>query len=153
MHVCTYVCMYVIFYLSIYVYVYEVCIFVCMFVLIALNLHSGVAASGPGQWDKLIDFLYFLNTSSQVDFLSEIEQRVDLPSLLKGLVVESFLMGDDGFVEGLNYYVSGTVPTHTYIHTVHKYIHTSMPHIRQTFKSERNTHIHIYIHTQIHAYM
>ncbi len=57
-----------------YVYVYEVCIFVYMFVLIAPNSHSGVAASGPGQWDKLIDFLYFLNTLSQLDFLSEIEQ-------------------------------------------------------------------------------
>ena len=153
MHVCTYVCMYVIFYLSIYVYVYEVCIFVCMFVLIALNLHSGVAASGPGQWDKLIDFLYFLNISSQVDFLSEIEQRVDLPSLLKGLVVESFLMGDDGFVEGLNYYVSGTVPTHTYIQYINTYIFQCLIYDRLSSLNVIHTYIYTYIHTQIHAYM
>ena len=53
-------------------------------------------------WSDLVDVLYYLNTTTDLQkFQDTIEERMDIDMLLKGLVVESFLMGVDGYLNGM----------------------------------------------------
>jgi spore coat protein CotH len=61
-------------------------------------------AEGDGDWTDFVDFLFFLNSTSDEDFKKDIEDRVDIDSLLRLMIVESFMMGTDGMTRnGRNY--------------------------------------------------
>lgn len=61
-------------------------------------------ANGDGDWSDWVDWLKFLNNSSDKDFEDQLEGRVDVESLLRLMIVESFLMDTDGMARnGRNY--------------------------------------------------
>lgn len=62
-------------------------------------------SNGDGDWADLVSFLQFLNQSSDQQFLDSLEARVDVPSLLKQMVVESFMLSTDNLAQGANYYM------------------------------------------------
>jgi hypothetical protein len=70
---------------------------------VAYNSYE-LASSTTNDWTDLVEFLSFVNKSSDAQFADEVESRIDVPMLLKGLVVESFMLGGDGFIKGQNYY-------------------------------------------------
>jgi hypothetical protein len=57
-------------------------------------------------WSDMIDWLFFFNSTSEQEFSDGLPDRVDLNSLLKGMVVECFLLNGDGMTEhGRNYQI------------------------------------------------
>jgi len=64
-----------------------------------------LSSSVTDDWSDLVDILSYLNTTTDLEqFQNTIEDRIDVDMLLKGLVIESFLMGVDGYLDGHNYY-------------------------------------------------
>ena len=61
-------------------------------------------AEGDGNWTDFVDFLYFLNATSDEDFEKLLEDRVEVDGLMRLMIIESFLMGTDGMTRnGRNY--------------------------------------------------
>ncbi|CAE7429420.1 unnamed protein product, partial [Symbiodinium microadriaticum] len=61
-------------------------------------------AEGDGDWTDFVDFLYFLNATSDEEFEEQLEDRVDVDGLLRLMIIESFLMDTDGMTRnGRNY--------------------------------------------------
>lgn len=61
-------------------------------------------AEGDGNWTDFIDFLYYLNATSDEEFEQTIEDHIDTEAVLRLMIVESFLMGTDGMTRnGRNY--------------------------------------------------
>jgi spore coat protein CotH len=52
--------------------------------------------SGDGDWSDLVDFFYYLNTSSDSEFEKTIEDHMNTDQLLRNMIVESFMLGTDG---------------------------------------------------------
>ena len=62
-------------------------------------------SDGNGDWTDFVDWLYFFsNNTADVDFYSDVENRIDVKSLLKQMVVESFMLASDNLASGANYY-------------------------------------------------
>jgi hypothetical protein len=59
---------------------------------------------GNGYWQDLIDWLYYFNTTSLTQFDETVEAYLDVSSILKQMIVESFLMAEDNFEDGQNFY-------------------------------------------------
>lgn len=61
-------------------------------------------AEGDGDWTDFVDFLYFLNSTTDEEFEEEISNRVDTDQLIRYMIIESFLMDTDGMTRnGRNY--------------------------------------------------
>jgi spore coat protein CotH len=61
-------------------------------------------SDGDGNWTDFIDWLQFINLSSDATFAKEIEQRVGVTLLLRQMMVESFMLASDNLASGANYY-------------------------------------------------
>lgn len=61
-------------------------------------------SDGDGNWTDYVDLVYFFNASSDEEFEKSIEDRVEVDSLLKQMVVESFMMARDNLRSSNNYY-------------------------------------------------
>lgn len=61
-------------------------------------------SDGNGDWQDLIDWLYYFNTTSLAEFDETIEEYLDTSSILKQMIVESFLIAEDNFEDGQNFY-------------------------------------------------
>jgi hypothetical protein len=59
---------------------------------------------GNGDWTDFIDWLYFFNSTSNDVFKAQLNERVHTESLLKQMVVESFMLASDNLASGANYY-------------------------------------------------
>jgi len=59
---------------------------------------------GDGDWTSFIDWLQYLNEASYEDFATTLEDRVETDSLLRNMVVESFMLATDNLASGANYY-------------------------------------------------
>ena len=59
---------------------------------IGVPLNYYEQSDGNGDWTDFIDFLHFFNSSTDADFITLVESRIDVNSLLKQLVVESFML-------------------------------------------------------------
>jgi hypothetical protein len=59
----------------------------------------------PENWNDLINWLAFMNESTDKDFNSDISKQVELSSLWKSMIIESFLLNSDGMsTSGKNFY-------------------------------------------------
>lgn len=72
---------------------------------LGVPMHYYEQSDGNGDWTDFIDFLYFFNSTNDVDFANLVEERIDVNSLLKQMVVESFMLATDNLESGQNYYV------------------------------------------------
>lgn len=61
-------------------------------------------SDGNGDWEDFLEWLLFFNSSSSSVFADEIEDRVDVSSMLRAMTVESFMLASDNFADGGNYY-------------------------------------------------
>lgn len=61
-------------------------------------------SDGNGDWTSFIQWLEFINTSSDAEFESKIGDYLHIKSLLKQMVVESFMLSSDNLSSGQNYY-------------------------------------------------
>lgn len=61
-------------------------------------------SDGNGDWDDFLEWLLFFNASSANTFANEIEDRVDVSSMLRAMTVESFMLATDNYADGGNYY-------------------------------------------------
>jgi len=61
-------------------------------------------SDGNGDWSDFIDWLYFFNRTNDEEFENQLEDRVHVDSLLKQMVVESFMLASDNLASGANYY-------------------------------------------------
>lgn len=61
-------------------------------------------SDGNGDWTDIIDFYYYLNTTSGDAFTSSIEGRIDMSTMLRAMIVESFMLGSDNSASGANYF-------------------------------------------------
>lgn len=69
-------------------------------------LYNYDQCSGNGNWSDFIIFLEFVNLASDEDFANKIEQVLQVPTLLRQMVVESFMLASDSFgPSGQNYYI------------------------------------------------
>jgi hypothetical protein len=59
---------------------------------------------GDGDWSGFIDWLDFLNNSDDEEFRTKLPEKVEIPSLLKNMVVESFMIAHDNLASGNNFY-------------------------------------------------
>jgi hypothetical protein len=59
----------------------------------------------PEVWSDLISVLTYFNTTQGKDFEENAQQALDIQSLLRAMVVESFVVADDQFKNGNNYYL------------------------------------------------
>jgi hypothetical protein len=66
-------------------------------------------SDGDNDWTSFISWLEFLSTSSDSDFESKIGDYLHIKSLLKQMVVESFMLASDNLASGQNYYVYNRV--------------------------------------------
>lgn len=78
---------------------------VCTMNALGECMHWYDQSSGDGEWTDLVSFLQFLNQSSDAQFLESLDSRVEVPSLLKQMVVESFMLASDNMAQGANYYL------------------------------------------------
>jgi spore coat protein CotH len=61
-------------------------------------------SDGDGNWSDYISLLRFLNQSSDEEFDGHLEDHVEVDSLLKAMVVESFMLAGDNLRSGNNFY-------------------------------------------------
>ncbi len=64
--------------------------------------------SNVNDWTDFVDFLAFLDSDTTSDevFLDQIEHRLDVPTFLRTMVIETFLLASDCFANnGKNYYI------------------------------------------------
>jgi spore coat protein CotH len=67
------------------------------------ELDSG---ENENDWTDLTDWLYFFNSTSDKDFNEDLPDKIDLDAFIKGMVVESFLLNDDGMTDnGKNFQI------------------------------------------------
>ena len=66
-------------------------------------MHYYEQSDGNGDWTDFIDLLNFFNSSTSI-FNNNIENRIDVKSLLKQMTVESFMLASDNLASGNNYY-------------------------------------------------
>ena len=70
------------------------------------TLNNYDLVSGTQDWSDLVQFLAFVNTSSDADFAAHLGEHIEVESLLRQMVVESFLLAGDSFgPSGQNYYL------------------------------------------------
>ena len=57
-----------------------------------------------GDWAGFVELLNFFSSSTDAEFSSSIADRVELSSLLRMMIVESFMLATDNLAGGGNYY-------------------------------------------------
>ena len=61
-------------------------------------------AEGDGNWTDFVDFLYYLNSTSDDEFEQTLEDHVDTDAVIRLMILESFLMSTDSMTRnGRNY--------------------------------------------------
>ena len=66
-------------------------------------------SDGNGDWTSFIQWLAFLSTSTDAEFEAKIGDYLHIKSLLKQMVVESFMLSSDNLASGNNYYLYNRV--------------------------------------------
>lgn len=59
--------------------------------------------SGNGDWADLVEFLAFVNATSDAEFYDSVEERLGVNNLLSFMIVESFLLQSDNFAKANNF--------------------------------------------------
>jgi spore coat protein CotH len=78
--------------------------FILTRVISGYPMHFYDQTVGNNDWTDFIDFLYFINCTSDADFLDGLETRINVDHLLKSMGVESFLLSSDNIAGGNNMY-------------------------------------------------
>jgi spore coat protein CotH len=84
--------------------------YIC-YVCVCLIYTSGVAmnfyqrAQGGDDWTDFVNWLYFFNSSTPAEFASQLSDNIDVKTLLRSMVVESFMISDDNIASGNNMYI------------------------------------------------
>jgi hypothetical protein len=68
-------------------------------------MHFYERPQGDDDWTDFIEWLYFFNSTSDEDFFNNLTEHVEVTSLLRSLVVESFVISNDNIASGNNFYV------------------------------------------------
>lgn len=68
-------------------------------------------SEGDGNITDMVDWYYYLNTTSGQSFLDTIEEYVDVSALLKAMVVENFMLATDNLQSGNNFLSYHRAPT------------------------------------------
>eukprot|EP01031_Cornospumella_fuschlensis_P034135 gene34135-41320_t len=68
-------------------------------------------SQGNGDISDMVDWYLYLNTTSGQAFLDTIEDHVDVDTLLRAMVVESFMLATDNFQSGNNFLSYHRAPT------------------------------------------
>ena len=66
-------------------------------------------SDGDGDFTTFIEWLQFFNTSSDSEFEEQIGDYLHIKSLLKQMVIESFMLASDNLASGQNYYAYNRV--------------------------------------------
>lgn len=68
-------------------------------------MHYYDQTDGNDNWYDFTEWLQFFNTSTDAEFVDQIETFVDIPSLFRSLATEAFLLSSDDIASGNNIYV------------------------------------------------
>ncbi len=62
-------------------------------------------SDGNGDWTDIMDFQYYLNTTTNISvFDATIDDHLDMSTLIRAMIVESFMVGSDNSASGANFY-------------------------------------------------